>query len=84
MDINLYINDLIEWKDHSQDSLIERIIWIDEGYSIAFLFDLKATKGFPYSKSMTEITEAIAYFTRSHSLFSEKIRSRTNFSQTLC
>lgn len=58
--MNLYINDLIEWQDHSQDSLIERIIWIDEGYSIAFLFDLKATKGFPYSKSMTEITEAIA------------------------
>jgi hypothetical protein len=60
MAINLYINDLIEWLAQSEDSLIERIVWIDEGYTIAFLFDIKATKGFPYPKSIAEITEAIA------------------------
>ena len=54
--MNLYVNDLIKWNDDS----IERVVWIDEEYSIAFLFELEANKGFPHPKSIAEIEEAIA------------------------
>ena len=59
--MNLCINDLIKWND----DLIERVVWIDDEYSIAFLFELEANKGFPYPKSITEIEEAIANQTAS-------------------
>ena len=60
MDINLCVNDLIKWSEQSDDNLVERIVWIDDGRSIAFLFDINAKKGFPYPKSISEITEEIA------------------------
>ncbi len=53
--MNLYVNDLIKWNDGS----IERVVWIDDDYSIAFLFEIEANKGFPYPKSIAEIEEAI-------------------------
>ena len=53
--MNLCINDLIKWND----DLIERVVWIDDEYSIAFLFELEANKGFPYPKSITEIEEQL-------------------------
>lgn len=60
----LCVNDLIKWNDDS----IERVVWIDDEYSIAFLFELEANKGFPYPKSIAEIEEAIANQTASKHL----------------
>ncbi len=51
---------MIEWREKTEDNLVERIVWIDDGCSIAFLFDINAKKGFPYPKSISEITEEIA------------------------
>ncbi|MEP0840019.1 hypothetical protein [Coleofasciculus sp. FACHB-64] len=57
---NLFINDLIEWKADDNNHLIERIIWIDEGYVIAFVIDINAKKGLPEPKKISEILEAIS------------------------
>ena len=51
----LYVNDLIEWVNDGQESRIERIVWIDENYVIAFLFDINTNKGVPYAKKISEI-----------------------------
>jgi hypothetical protein len=56
----LFVNELIEWQDDSEIPLIERVLWIDEGYIIAFVFDINAKKGFPQPKKVSEILEAIA------------------------
>ena len=60
MDISLYVNDLIEWRDESGETKVERIVWIDENYIIAFIFDINTNKGVPYPKRISEIEEAIS------------------------
>ncbi|MDJ0577722.1 MAG: DDE-type integrase/transposase/recombinase [Xenococcaceae cyanobacterium MO_234.B1] len=57
---NLYVNDLIEWLDDSGETTVERIVWLDENYILAFLFDINTNKGVPYPKRISEIEEAIA------------------------
>lgn len=59
MNNDLFVNDLIEWIDDCGNNLIERVLWIDEGYIIAFVFDINAITGFPESKKVSEIIEAI-------------------------
>ena len=44
MNNELFVNELIEWQDNAEIPLIERVLWIDEGYIIAFVFDLNAKK----------------------------------------
>ncbi|MGL5942123.1 MAG: transposase [Waterburya sp.] len=56
----LYVNDLIEWVNESQEVKVERIVWIDENYVIAFIFDIKTNKGVPYPKKIKEIEDAIS------------------------
>lgn len=56
----LFTNDLIEWKTGSEDSLVERILWIDEGYTIAFVFNIYAKTGFPELKRVSELLEAFS------------------------
>jgi hypothetical protein len=56
----LFTNDLIEWKDSSGNPLIERVLWIDEGYTIAFMFDINAKLGFPQSRRVFEVLEALS------------------------
>ncbi|MBW4419913.1 MAG: DDE-type integrase/transposase/recombinase [Myxacorys californica WJT36-NPBG1] len=56
----LFTNDLIEWKNSSDNSLIERVLWIDEGYVIAFVFDINARLGFPQTRRVSEILEALS------------------------
>ncbi|MGK7954255.1 MAG: Mu transposase C-terminal domain-containing protein [Crocosphaera sp.] len=56
----LYVNDLIEWVDHTEDSRVERIVWIDENYILAFVFDINTNKGVPYSKKISEIENSIS------------------------
>lgn len=55
----LCVNDLIEWVDASGNSFVERILWIDEGYTITFVIDINLKKGFPVSKRVSDIQEAI-------------------------
>ncbi|OYE05063.1 DDE-type integrase/transposase/recombinase [Nostoc sp. 'Peltigera membranacea cyanobiont' 232] len=57
---NLFINDLIEWESDGNTQLIERIIWIDEGYIIAFVLDVNSKKGLPEPKKVSEILEAMS------------------------
>jgi hypothetical protein len=59
MNNNLFVNDLIEWIDSNPPNLIERVLWIDSGYNIAFVFDINAKKGFPEAKKVSEIRVAI-------------------------
>ncbi|MBC1258918.1 DNA-binding protein, partial [Trichormus variabilis V5] len=39
--------------------IVERIIWIDEGYIIAFVIDINAKKGLPEPRKISDILEAI-------------------------
>ncbi|MBW4599033.1 MAG: transposase family protein [Calothrix sp. FI2-JRJ7] len=55
----LCVNDLIEWLDESGNSFVERVLWIDEGYVMAFTIDINAKTGFPVSKSIFNIQESI-------------------------
>ncbi|MEO1432221.1 MAG: Mu transposase C-terminal domain-containing protein [Cyanobacteria bacterium J06633_8] len=59
MSNDLFVNDLIEWVDELGNSFIERILWIDEGYVIAFTIDINVTTGFPVSKRVSDIQEDI-------------------------
>ncbi|MEH2136713.1 Mu transposase C-terminal domain-containing protein [Nostoc sp.] len=56
----LFVNDLIEWIDESGNNFVERVLWIDEGYTIAFVFDINTKTGFPEPKKISDITEAIS------------------------
>lgn len=56
----LFVNDLIEWIDESGNNFVERVLWIDEGYTIAFVFDINIKTGFPEPKKISEIIEAIS------------------------
>ncbi len=62
MNNEIFVNDLIQWQsDNSDKVLIERIVWIDEGYVIAFAFDINATKGFPRSCLIQELKESLKH-----------------------
>ncbi len=56
----LYINDLIEWVNDKGKSKVERIVWIDENYIVAFVFDINTNKGLPAPRRISEIEEAIS------------------------
>jgi hypothetical protein len=71
----LFVNDLIEWqaetvsecmtdgsdqKTQTSEHLIERVLWIDEGYFLAFVFNIEAKKGFPHLRKISEILEALS------------------------
>ncbi len=61
MNNEIFVNDLIKWRstDNELNQTIERVLWIDEGYAIAFLFDIEATKGFPRISSILDLKEAL-------------------------
>lgn len=59
MNNDLFINELIEWIDESEENLIERVLWIDEGYSIAFVLDIKAQKGLPELKKFRTLEKLL-------------------------
>ena len=56
----LYVNDLIEWVNDAEESRVERIVWIDENYIVAFVFDINNNKGVPCAQKIGEIEEAIS------------------------
>jgi hypothetical protein len=71
----LFVNDLIEWQTETtteglsensdqttqiSERLVERVLWIDEGYILAFVFDIEAQKGFPHPRKVSEILESLS------------------------
>ena len=56
----LYVNDLVEWVKDSEETKVERIVWIDENYILAFVFDINTNKGVPLARRISEIEEAIS------------------------
>ena len=60
MDEDLFVNELVNWRTDENSQLIERILWIDEGYVITFVLDINAKKGLPEPKRVSEILEAIS------------------------
>ncbi len=60
MNNEIFVNDLIQWQsDDAENPLIERVVWIDDGYAVAFIFDIYATKGFPRSYAIKDLKEAL-------------------------
>ncbi|WP_238360530.1 DDE-type integrase/transposase/recombinase [Iningainema tapete] len=60
MNDDLFVNELIEWIDSQATNLIERVLWIDSGYNIAFVFDINALKGFPEPRKVSDLRVAIS------------------------
>ena len=58
----LYVNDLVEWINSTEKVKVERIVWIDENYILAFVFDINTNKGVPHAKKISEIEEALLIF----------------------
>jgi len=59
MDNYLFVNDLIKWEPDSENPIIERILWIDEDNTIAFMFDINAESGFPVPRKVSDVIEAL-------------------------
>ncbi len=59
MSIHLFVNNLIEWISESGINRIDRLLWIDEGYEIAFLIDINEEKSLPRQVFINEIEQAI-------------------------
>lgn len=62
MDDQLFVNEIIVWPTQSLNEieLTERVLWIDEGYAIAFVFNINADKGFPEIRNISDILEAFS------------------------
>lgn len=60
MDDYLFVNDLIKWEPDSENPIIERILWIDEDNTIAFMFDINAESGFPVPRKVSDVIEALS------------------------
>ena len=67
MNSNLFVNEIIVWPSQSpnEKDLNERTLWIDEGYVIAFVFDINAEQGFPEIRNISDILEALSNGTAS-------------------
>lgn len=55
----LAVNELIRWGDDPDSSILERILWIDEGNIIAYLIDVETSTGFPRVRTISELVEAL-------------------------
>jgi hypothetical protein len=56
----IFVNDLIQWSAQDEtNTLTERVIWIDEGYTLAFLFNIYAKKGFPRAQLISQLKESL-------------------------
>ena len=55
----LAINQLIQWRDDTNNPLTERILWIDSDNTIAYVIDIFANSGFPIVRTISEIKTAL-------------------------
>ncbi|MBD2070352.1 DDE-type integrase/transposase/recombinase [Leptolyngbya sp. FACHB-671] len=56
----IYVNDLIEWNVDEVERSTERVLWIDKDYTIALVIDIFAKTGFPTSRKIVEIVDALS------------------------
>lgn len=59
MQVHLFVNNLVEWISEDGKNQIDRILWIDEGYEVAFLIDIHEEKSLPRQVFINEIEESI-------------------------
>ncbi len=59
MSIKIFVNDLIQWVDSSGESRIDRILWIDTNYRVAYSIDINGKNSLPEAKKISEIEESI-------------------------
>jgi len=60
MNEEIFVNDLIQWNNiETYNSIIKRVLWIDEKYSIAYIYDVYAKKGFPEMISISNLKELL-------------------------
>lgn len=59
MSVDIFVNDLIQWISTTEDSRIDRVLWIDDGYTIAFVITIYAESALPRQILVSEIEEAI-------------------------
>jgi len=57
--MNFSVNELIEWKQDDVNKMIDRILWIDEGYVICYTIDINDGKTLPVAKRISDLKEAI-------------------------
>ncbi|HWP95987.1 MAG TPA: transposase family protein [Syntrophomonadaceae bacterium] len=57
--MNFSVNELIEWKQDGSNKVVDRILWIDEGYVIAYTIDIFGAKAMPVARRIGELNEAI-------------------------
>ena len=56
----VYVNNLIEWINEEGEHLIERILWIDQDYTIAITINIFVKTGFPISRRIVDIVDALS------------------------
>lgn len=54
----IVVNNLISYKIENNEELIERVLWFDEVRDIGFFIDINSNN-YPYSKTISEIEDAI-------------------------
>jgi hypothetical protein len=59
MNALIAVNELVEWAGNQGESFTERILWTDEGNTIAYVLGIATLNGFPKIRTIKEITEAI-------------------------
>lgn len=59
MSTKIFVNDLIQWVDSLGESRIDRILWIDTNYRIAYSIDINGKNSLPEVKNISEIEESI-------------------------
>ncbi len=59
MKVHFFVNSLVEWISENGNNRIDRILWIDEGYEVAFLIDIHKEESLPRQVFINEIEESI-------------------------
>jgi hypothetical protein len=56
----VYVNDLIEWNVEGEERSIERVLWINQDYTIAVVIDIFAKTGVSAPRKIVEIVDALS------------------------
>ena len=56
----VYVNELIEWSSEEGERSTERVLWIDQDYTIAIVIDIYAKTGLPIFRKIVEIVDALS------------------------
>lgn len=59
MSSSLFINDLLQYKDKSGNTVCERVLWLDSNNTIAFTIEIFSQVSFPQLKRVSDIEEGL-------------------------